>query len=148
MKRSIVKRTQLFTAVVGILVAVSGFVHAGGAATAAPHTPEKLKNGSFKISRATDAGGVTLDPGEYEVKPMRSPAGPVIRFTRVTYNPIGIDWVPLIDKEIVGEVPGRPDFDVSGEKKGVLLSLAAASSSARSVIQETKMKAHKWMALV
>jgi len=49
--------------------------------------PPKAHGGTLEISTAADVGGVTLEPGKYEVKQVNSPAGPVIRFTSVTLNP-------------------------------------------------------------
>jgi hypothetical protein len=88
MKRSIVSRTNLFTALVGILLVFSLIAYAAGPpAAVASQKPPKAKGGTLKISAAADVGGVTLEPGEYEVKQVNSPAGPVIRFTSVTLNP-------------------------------------------------------------
>jgi hypothetical protein len=91
MKRSIVSRTNLFTAAAGIVLAFSGVAYAVGAAepvaaTAYQKAP-KAKGGTLTISAATGVGSVTLEPGKYEVKQVNSPAGPVIRFTLVTPNP-------------------------------------------------------------
>lgn len=119
MKRIVGTKTQLYATLLGAFLAVSGFAHAGDYAAAVPRTPEKLKKGSLKISATIGAGDVRLGPGQYEVKPMWSPAGPVIRFTRVTYNSIGDEWssfvydreerafisrLPFVETEVVAEV--------------------------------------------
>jgi hypothetical protein len=49
-------------------------------------------------------GGVTLEPGDYEVKQVKSAAGPVVRFTRVTYNPWASEGSPVYEWETVAEV--------------------------------------------
>jgi hypothetical protein len=87
MKQSIVSRTNLFTAVAGILLVFSGVAYGNGPVATVSSKPPKAKAGTLKISVAADVGGVTLEPGEYEVKQVNSPAGPVIRFTSVTLNP-------------------------------------------------------------
>jgi hypothetical protein len=87
MRRSIVNRTSLFTAVAGIILALSGVAYANDATAASSQKSPKAKKGFLKISASTDVGGVTLEPGEYEVKQVNSPAGPVVRFTSVTVNP-------------------------------------------------------------
>ncbi len=87
MRRSIVNRTSFFTAVAGIILALSGIAFADGATAVFSQKSPKAKKGFLKIWASTDVGGVTLEPGEYEVKQVNSSAGPVIRFTSVTLNP-------------------------------------------------------------
>jgi hypothetical protein len=86
-KHCIVNRIPLLTALAGIILAFAGLAHAGAVSTARSEKPQKSKEGTLKIAVATDVGGVTLEPGEYEVKQVNSPAGPVVRFTSVTVNP-------------------------------------------------------------
>jgi hypothetical protein len=105
MTRSIVSRTNVLTALAGILFALSGVAYAGGPApTTASQKPLKAKGGTLKISEAADVAGVTLEPGEYEVKQVNSKAGPVIRFTRVTWNPYTEGVLPLYEWEVVAKV--------------------------------------------
>ena len=105
MKRSVVDRTNLFTAMAGIVLALSGVAYAGsGAAAAVSNTAPKAKKGFLKISATADVGGVTLEPGEYEVKQVKSAAGPVVRFTRYIFNPYAQEGLPVHEWETVGEV--------------------------------------------
>ena len=105
MKRSIVSRTNLLTAVAGIILALSGIAHADdAAAAAAPYKAPKAKKGFVKIAATVDVGGMTLEPDEYEVKQVNSAAGPFVRFTRYTYNPYAQEGLPVHEWERVGEV--------------------------------------------
>jgi hypothetical protein len=103
MKHSIVNRMPLFTALVGIVLALAGFAHAGAVRTQRPQKAEKAKTGMLNITVATEVGGVTLEPGEYEVKQVNSAAGPVIRFTRYTYNPYAQEGISVHQWDVVGE---------------------------------------------
>jgi hypothetical protein len=107
MKRSIVSRTNLFTALAGVLLVFSGVAYGNGPVAAASSRLPKAKGGTLKISAAADVGAVTLEPGEYEVKQVNSPAGPVIRFTSVTLNPFAgyaEESLPPYWREVVAKV--------------------------------------------
>ena len=104
MKHSIVNRMRLFTALAGIVLAFGGFAHADAVAKQALQKAEKAKKGTLNIAAATDVAGLKLEPGEYEVKQLKSPAGPVIRFTRYTYNPYAQEGLSVHQWETVGEV--------------------------------------------
>jgi hypothetical protein len=49
-------------------------------------------------------GNVTLEPGEYEVKQVKSAAGPTVRFTRYTYNPYAQEGLSVHQWDVVAEV--------------------------------------------
>jgi len=97
----IVNRVSLFTTLAGIVLAFAGFAHASSVDTPSSQKAEKAKKGTLKITATTNVGGLRLEPGEYEVKQVNSAAGPVVRFTRYTYNPnaeLGPsvhDWEPV-----------------------------------------------------
>ena len=77
MKHSIISRMLFRTAVAGVVLAVAGFAHAGAVGTQREHNPEKAKKGTLNITVATEVAGITLEPGEYEVKQVNSGAGPL-----------------------------------------------------------------------
>ena len=66
---------------------------AGSIGTDHSQKAEKVKKGTLKIAAASNIGALRLEPGEYEVKQVNSAAGPVVRFTRYTYNPSALDGV-------------------------------------------------------
>jgi hypothetical protein len=99
-----VNRIPLVTALAGIILAFAGLAHAGAVATSHSEKPQKAKTGMLNITVATEVGGVTLEPGEYEVKQVNSAAGPVVRFTRYTYNPYAQEGLPVHEWEKVAEV--------------------------------------------
>lgn len=104
MKHRIVNRMPLAAALAGIILAFAGVAHAGAVSTARSEKLQKAKMGTLKITVATDVGGVTLERGDYEVKQANSTAGPVVRFTRVTYNPWASEGSPVYEWETVAEV--------------------------------------------
>jgi hypothetical protein len=104
MKHSMVNRIPLATAIAGIILAFAGLAHAGAVSTARSEKPQKAKKGMLNITVATEVGGVTLEPGEYEVKQVNSAGGPVVRFTRYTYNPYAQEGLPVHEWEKVAEV--------------------------------------------
>ncbi|PYX96497.1 MAG: hypothetical protein DMG71_05595 [Acidobacteria bacterium] len=104
MKR-IVSRTNLFTAVAGIILALSGAAYADGTTAAATsQKPLKAKGGTLKISEATDVAGVILEPGKYEVKQVNSKAGLAIRFTLFTYDHFAEEAQSPYEWDVVAEV--------------------------------------------
>jgi hypothetical protein len=101
MKKNIVSRMPLFTALAGLVFALAGFAYAGAVSV---QGSQKAKKGSLNITVATDVGGVTLEPGNYEVKQVNSAMGPVVRFTRVTYNPYAPEGVSVYQWDVVAQV--------------------------------------------
>ena len=93
MKHSAFTGMRPFTAMAGIVLAFARFAHAGSIGTDHSQKAEKVKKGTLKIAAASNIGALRLEPGEYEVKQMNSAAGPVVRFTRYTYNPSALDEV-------------------------------------------------------
>lgn len=93
MNQSIFNRMRLFTALAGIVLAFGGFAQAGSIGAQHSQKAEKAKKGTLKIAAASNVGGLRLEPGEYEVKQVNSAAGPVVRFTRYTYNPYALEGV-------------------------------------------------------
>ena len=103
MKHSIVDRIRFFTALAGIVFAFAGLAHAGAVGTQCSQKAERAKKGTLNIAAATNVGGVRLEPGEYEVRQVNSAAGPVVRFTRYTYNPYAQEGLSVHQWETVGE---------------------------------------------
>ena len=103
MQHSIVNRIRLFTALAGIVLAFAGFAHAGAVGTQRSQKAEKTKKGTLNIAATTNVGGLRLEPGDYEVKQVNSAAGPVVRFTRYTYNPYAQEGLSVHQWETVGE---------------------------------------------
>jgi len=101
MKESIVRSMYRFTALSCLVLACAGFAHAG---TVGTNRVRNTRKGTLKIKVATDVGGFTLEPGNYEVKQVNSSAGPVIRFTRLTYNPYAPEGVSAYQWDTVAEI--------------------------------------------
>src|SRR5438045_1802575 len=102
--KHIVNRMFLFAAVTVMVLAVSSLAQAGAIRTERPQKAEKAKRGTLIISVSTEVGGVTLEPGEYEVKQVNSKDGPVVRFTKYTYNPYAQEGLPVHQWDVVAEV--------------------------------------------
>jgi hypothetical protein len=93
MPESIVSRMHVCIILACLVFALAGFADA------------KTKKGALKITAAVNVGAVTLEPGKHEVKQVNSSAGPLIRFTRVTYNPYGPqECLSPYDWKMVAEV--------------------------------------------
>lgn len=104
MKHSIVNRTRVFTAVVAIMLAFAGLAHAGVVSKEQPKKAEKAKKGTLIIAVATELEGVTLEPGEYEVKQKNTKNGPVVGFTKYTYNPYAQEGQSVHQWDVVAQV--------------------------------------------
>jgi hypothetical protein len=104
MKQRMKYHTPMFAALVATILALAGFAHAGAVGTSRVQKAPKSAKGTLNITEATDVGGVTLPPGEYEVKQVNSRGEPVVRFTRYSFKP----WVPEglseYDWETIAEV--------------------------------------------
>ena len=104
MKNQIKKRMPMFTALACTIFALAGFAHAGAVGTSNWQKAPKSHKGTVELAVATEVGGVTLEPGSYEVKQVNSHSGPVVRFTRFTYNPYAQEGLSPYDWETVAEV--------------------------------------------
>ena len=129
MTRGIVNRIRSFTALAGIVLALAGFAHAGSVGTPGSQKAEKAKKGTLNIMAATNVGGLRLEPGEYEVKQVNSAAGPVVRFTRYTYNPYAQEGQSVHEWETVGEAKVTMQA-LDSKAKYTKLRLAANSDKA------------------
>ena len=142
MKHRIANRIPLATALAGIILAFAGIAHAGAVSTARSEKPQKAKMGTLKITVATDVGGVTLEPVDYEVKQVNSTAGPIVRFTRVTYNPWASEGSPVYEWETVAEVRVTMQSLAS---KAAHTQLLVASSGYRPIGLEIRGSSYDYM---
>jgi hypothetical protein len=132
MKYSIVNRVSLFTALAGIVLQFAGLAHASSVGTPSSQKAEKAKKGTLNITAATNVGGLRLEPGEYEVKQVNSAAGPVVRFTRYTYNPYAQEGLSVHEWETVGEAKVTMQA-LASKAKHTKLALASNSDKAISL---------------
>ncbi len=72
--------------------------------TGLAHARDKGKSGKLNIAQTQSIGGLTLQPGEYEVKVKDSPTGTELEFTRWISNPYAQEGLPSYDNEVVGSV--------------------------------------------
>lgn len=135
MTHSVVNRIRPFTALAGIVLAFAGFVYAGSVGATRSQKVEKSKKGTLHITAATNVGGLRLEPGEYEVKQVNSAAGPVVRFTRYTYNPYAQEGQSAHEWETVGEAKVRTQTLAS---KAKYTKLRLASNSEKAIGLEIK----------
>src|SRR5215469_10149942 len=126
MKHSIVNRIRSVTALSCIVFAFAAFAHAGSVGTPPSQKAEKAKKGTLNITAATNVGGLRLEPGEYEVKQVNSVAGPVVRFTRYTYNPYAQEGLAVPEWETVGEAKVTMQA-LASQAKHTKLALASNS---------------------
>ena len=103
MTYSIVNRIRSIKALTGIVLVFAGFAFAGSVSTPHSQEAEKAKKGTLNITTATNVGELRLEAGEYEVKQVNSAAGPVVRFTRYTYNAYAQEGQSVHEWETVGE---------------------------------------------
>jgi hypothetical protein len=84
------------------VLALAGFANAAAMSSGHSH---KEKKGTMTITTPVDVGGITLQPGDYEVKEVDSPSGPVVEFVHVFEDFTVMDsGRPLYDREVVGQV--------------------------------------------
>jgi len=104
MKYSIINRTCFVAALTCTFLGFAGFADAKAAAIQQSYNAEKPKKGMLNITVTTEESGLMLEPGEYEVRQVKSANGPVIRFTRYTYNSYAQEGVSVHQWDVVGDV--------------------------------------------
>jgi hypothetical protein len=142
MKHSMFNRIPLATAIAGIILAFAGLAHAAAVSTATSEKPQKAKKGMLNITVAAEVGGMTLEPGEYEVKQVNTAAGTVVRFTRYTYNPYAAESLPVHDWEKIGEVKVTMRSLAS---KAVSTQLLLASGTSKPIGLEIRGNSHDYL---
>jgi hypothetical protein len=123
--RSIVTRAAIIGTVAAVMFALGGMAHAE-TANASWH---KGKTGKLKITEATEVSGVLLQPGDYEVKPRKTSAGPVIEFALWTENPYAQEGLPHWDREVIATVPAVPQMLSSAPRTTELLGAAESAKA-------------------
>ena len=132
MKHSIVNRIRLVPVLASIVLALAGFAHAGAKDPQRSQKAEKPKKGTLNLTAATNVGGLRLEPGEYEVQQVNSVNGPVVRFTRYTYNPYAQEGLSAHQWETLGEAKVTMQA-LASKAKHTKLALASNSDKAISL---------------
>jgi hypothetical protein len=98
---TIMERKHNVAALFAIILALAGFANADAMSSAHSH---KGKKGSLKITTPTEVGGAMLQPGDYEVKEVDSPSGPVVEFVHLFRNELASELVQADEEEVVVQV--------------------------------------------
>jgi hypothetical protein len=99
---AIAKRGHKTAVLFAAVLALAAFANADAMSSAHSH---KGKKGSLKITAPTEVGGIVLQPGDYEVKEVESPNGPVVEFVHLFDNfTVGDSGLPVHEQEVVGRV--------------------------------------------
>jgi hypothetical protein len=93
---TITKQGHIFAALFAVVLALAGFANAANS--------HKGKQGSLKITDPTEVGGVMLQPGDYEVREVNSPGGPVVEFVHLFRNELASELVQADEEEVVARV--------------------------------------------
>jgi hypothetical protein len=94
---TISKRGQIGVALFALVLSLAGFAQAES-------LPHAAKKGRLTITAPTEAGGALLQPGEYEVREIRSANGPVVEFVRHFRNELASELVQADEEEVVAQV--------------------------------------------
>jgi hypothetical protein len=123
---AITKRGYSFAALFAMILALAGFANADAMSSAHPH---KAKKGSFTITAPTEVGGTLLQPGDYEVKEVKSPSGPVLEFIHQFDNFYAPEGESVHEEEVVAHV-AFTEQAVNAPPKRTQLLLASDSTEA------------------
>lgn len=96
---TIAKAGYSVAALFAVVLALAGFANADGMS----HS-HKAKKGHFTITAPTEVGGVTLQPGNYEVREVNSASGPVVEFVHQFRNELASELVQADEEEVVARV--------------------------------------------
>lgn len=81
-------------ALFAVVLALTGFAHA----------EHKAKTGHMTITTATEIGGVMLQPGNYDVREVKTADGPKVEFVRHVWNEQASELVQADEEVVVGRV--------------------------------------------
>jgi hypothetical protein len=95
---SIARNAHIAAALFAVVLALAGFANADS-----DHS-QRGKKGSLKITVATEVGGVTLPPGDYEVREVNTPSGPVMEFVHEYFNLLASELVQANQEEVLARV--------------------------------------------
>jgi len=124
---AIAKRGHHTAILFAVILALATFANADAMHSAHSH---KGKKGTLKITVPTDVGGIVLQPGDYEVKEVESPSGPVVEFVHLFDNfTVGDSGLPVHEQEIVGQVKVSEQA-LSSRPKHTQLQLASNTAEA------------------
>jgi hypothetical protein len=99
---TITKHAPIVAAMFAFVLVFAGLANADAMSSAHPH---KGKKGTMTITSPTEVGGLTLQPGDYQVREVNSPSGPVVEFVHLFDNIYVQDTgLPFHDQEVVGQV--------------------------------------------
>ncbi len=118
---SAARRPTLSVLFVTMLV-FTGIAHADGRA-------HKGKTGHLKITAPTAVGGTVLQPGDYDVREVRSSDEQMVEFVRVTIDPYPPDGIWSYEEEVVARVKSTEQA-LSAPPKHTHLELVPQTESA------------------
>src|ERR1700676_5030869 len=122
---AIAKHRHNATALLAVVLAVTTFGNANSMPSTYSH---KAKKGNMNITASTEVGGIVLQPGDYEVKEVNSPTGPVVEFVHLFDNFTAQEGLPVHDQEVVGQV-SVTEQALSSPPKHTQLQLASNSAN-------------------
>jgi len=117
--------------------------------TAVAHARDKGKSGKLNLVDTQSIGGLTLTPGEYEVKVKDSASGTELEFARWITNPYAQEGLPVYDRELVGTVKAieqtasnastRTGFVLAGGNSGKPVGMQIRGNSVRYLFESPEM---------
>jgi hypothetical protein len=94
------KQGHIAAALFAVVLALTGFANADAMSSTHSH---KAKKGNFTLAVATEVGGTVLQPGNYQVKEVNSPSGPVLEFVHLFRNELASELMQN-EEEVVARV--------------------------------------------
>jgi len=85
-----------------VVLALATFANA--AAMPSAHSNKGKKGSSLTITAPSEVGGIILQPGDYRVRELNFPSGPVVEFVHLFDNFKAQEGPPVHDQEVVGQV--------------------------------------------
>ncbi len=126
---TISKHGHSAAALFAVVLAFAGFANAAAMSSAHSH---KGKKGNLKITASTEVGGIILQPGDYQVREVTSPSGPVVEFVHQFRNELASELGQADEEEVVARVQYTEQV-LSSTPKYTRLILASNAADAASL---------------
>jgi hypothetical protein len=116
-------RAARLSAVLVMVIAFGAMAHAAKA---------HMAKGELALMQTTEVAGVTLPPGNYMVREVKTAEGPMVEFVRTVHNEQASELVQADEEEVVAKVKASPRA-LERASEDTKLQVASGQGSAKAL---------------